>query len=146
MKHRIDSRAEDVQRLAILKASKDRDVSYVPHLIHLLSDPDTCLNNRRHIVRALGHIGHQSAEAPLLHILVSESDLIVGDAAQALGRLGAVSALSSLHRVYAACDPSSLERVRSAINWLTGAAPAPRRRRSHHSKGRAPSAARAPEA
>jgi HEAT repeat protein len=89
---------ETRRRFNIMKASRSRDASLLPQLLARLAG-DESYENKRHIVRALGHIGGAKVEGTLLRMLENERGLILGEIAHALGRLGtrkAVPALRSL--------------------------------------------------
>lgn len=77
---------ETRRRWKIIDASRSGDASVLPQLLARLGGNET-YENKRHIVRALGNIGGRCAEARLLESLGSEQGLILGDIAQALGRL-----------------------------------------------------------
>ena len=77
---------EDDRRARIIDISRARDAAYLPQLLARL-DSDETYENRRHIVRALGNIGDQNAEAKLLGLLEAEEGVILGDVCEALGKL-----------------------------------------------------------
>jgi HEAT repeat protein len=77
---------ETLRRLKIIDASRAGEPSLLPQLLARF-DSDETLENKRHITRALGKIGGPSAEAKLLELLGTQQGLILGDIAQALGKL-----------------------------------------------------------
>jgi len=89
---------ETRRRWNIIHASRAGDASLLPQLLARLDSNET-YDNKRHIVRALGHLGGTQVEDTLLRMLETERGLILGEIAQSLGRLGtrrAVPALRSL--------------------------------------------------
>jgi HEAT repeat protein len=89
---------EKARRMKIIDASRNGDAALLPQLLSRLDAAET-YDNKRHIVRALGNIGGPRAEQRLLELLRTHPGLILGDVAQALGKLGsrqAVPALKSL--------------------------------------------------
>src|SRR4051812_29209464 len=89
---------ESHRRWKIIDASRSGDASLLPQLFARLAAGET-YENRRHIVRALGNIGGPRAEAKLLELLGSEGGPILGEVAQAIGKLRsrrAIPALKSL--------------------------------------------------
>lgn len=94
MESRIEGNGEEERRFAIMEASRSRDSSKLPWLLSLL-ETDT-ESNRRHISRALGHIGGDGAVEILLRLLDREQGLILGDIARSLGRLRVIAAVPRL--------------------------------------------------
>ncbi|WP_435008745.1 HEAT repeat domain-containing protein [Tundrisphaera lichenicola] len=90
--HKGDERR---RRWKIIDASRAGDPSVLPQLLARLDGGETS-ENRRHIVRALGNIGGPQAEARLLELLASERGPILGEVAQAIGKLGLRRASSML--------------------------------------------------
>ena len=72
-------------RWKIIDDSRAADASLLPQLLARL---DGDADNKRHIVRALGNIGGPQVEEKLVGLLGSRQGLILGDVAQALGKLG----------------------------------------------------------
>jgi HEAT repeat protein len=95
---RLGCGSEDTQRMRIFIASRSRDPRYLRKLFAVLRR-DKAEANRRHAVRALGNIGGAEAEGALLAVLNGERGLIVGDAAEALGRLKSKKALHRLKQL-----------------------------------------------
>jgi len=86
----LESSEECRRRWALISISRQRLAEYEDKLIIMLRNETE--SNRRHIVRALGKIGTDKSVAPILEILKNESGLILGDAAESLGKLNAVDA------------------------------------------------------
>jgi HEAT repeat protein len=86
---------EERRRWNLIDASRAGDRDLLPQLLARL-DSDETVENKRHVVRALGNIGGPEAEAKLLELLTTESGLILGDLANALGRLRLRAALPAL--------------------------------------------------
>lgn len=94
MKH-LHKGDETLRRWKIIDGSRAGDMSLLPQLLARL-DGEESQENRRHIIRALGNIGGTRVEARLLELLNAERGLILGDIAQALGKLGSRSAAPGL--------------------------------------------------
>ena len=107
----LSSEDEDERRFAIMDASQRSDAAALPKLLGLLQT-DT-YSNRRHIVRALGHIGGIEAEKTLLRLLPNESGLILGDLARAIGERKLTAARDELQALL----DHKLEWVRSNAQW-----------------------------
>ena len=89
---------ETARRLKLIDASRSRSAALLPQLLSRL-DSDETVENKRHVVRALGKIGGPKAEAKLLQLLESERGLILGDVAHALGLLRVKRAAPALERL-----------------------------------------------
>jgi len=94
---------ETLRRWKIIDASRARDARLLPQLLARL-DGDETHENKRHIIRALGKIGGPHAEAKLLELVGTQQGLILGDIAQALGKLGSRQAAPKLKGL---CDHES---------------------------------------
>ena len=92
MKRKIDRRNERLQRWDIITISKAGDADHLDEMIRLLQDSRTPYDNARHIVRALGKIPHEKTETELLRISRVANGLILGDVAEAFGRLRTTAA------------------------------------------------------
>jgi len=86
---------ESQRRWKIIDASRSGDVGLLPQLLARLSGGET-YENRRHIVRALGNIGGPQAEAKLVELLTSERGPLLGEVAQAVGKLRLRQAIPTL--------------------------------------------------
>ena len=86
---------ETRRRWKIIDASRTGDANLLPQLLAQL-DGDESYDNKRHIIRALGNIGGSPAEDKLIGLLGSQRGLILGDIAQALGKLGSRRAVPAL--------------------------------------------------
>ncbi len=95
MAKRLHKGDETARRLKIIHASRGCDASVLPQLLARLDGAET-YENKRHIVRALGHIGGPEAERKLLEMVSTHRGLILGDIAQSLGKLGARKAVRPL--------------------------------------------------
>jgi HEAT repeat protein len=100
------------RRWKIIDASRSADASLLPQLLAPL-DGDESYDNKRHIVRALGNIGSPQVEEKLVGLLGSQQGLILGDVAQALGKLRARRSGPALEGV---SDHES-EWVRQNVNF-----------------------------
>jgi len=98
-KKHINQKDEDLQRADIIAVSRRADASRLGELLHLLAAKGTSYANRRHIVRALGRIGGDKAEQAILDALTRGSGLVLGDAAEAAGRLSIRAALPLLRQL-----------------------------------------------
>jgi len=108
----LASEDEDLRRWAVIDISKSRNPVYVPELLRRFSiEPSEHV--RRHIVRALGNIRSSAAVPMLLDILTNGSGLIIGDAAEALGRLREPAARDALARLVG----SKQDWVRNKATW-----------------------------
>ena len=108
---------EQEKRWSIITASKSGDPKHLPKLLRELKTES--LANRRHIVRALGNIGHKEGVAPILEILITESGDIAGDAAEALAKLNAKEAIPTLERLTAAENTWTAQKSKWALKKLT---------------------------
>jgi HEAT repeat protein len=106
---------ETLRRWKIIDASRSGDSSLLPQLLARL-DSDESYDNKRHIVRALGNIGGPLAEAKLIELLASQQGLILGDIAQALGKLGSRLAVPSLQSL----GDHEAEWVRQNVSFALG--------------------------
>jgi HEAT repeat protein len=125
---------ESLRRFKIIGASRAGDASFLPQLLARLDSNET-RDNKRHIVRALGNIGGPKVEAKLIELLGTQSGPILGDVAQALGKLGSRRAIPTLN---AFCDHKSewvRQNVRFALQRLTRRRSSPTRRRSRRAGG-----------
>ena len=86
---------ETRRRWRIIDASRAGDASLLPQLLAQL-DGDESPDNKRYIVRALVNIGGARAEDKLIELLETQRGLILGDVAQALGKLGSRRAVPLL--------------------------------------------------
>jgi HEAT repeat protein len=116
----LDSCEEDVRRWAIIHISRNKLRQYEDKLINLLA-AESGINNRRHLVRALGKIGSQRALSRIIEIIKDEEGLIVGDAAEALGRLRAAEAKTILEGLAASPIPWIANKSRWALKELARA-------------------------
>jgi HEAT repeat protein len=103
---------EASRRWKIIDASRAGDASLLPQLLARL-DSDESYGNKRHIIRSLGNIGGTQAEVKLIGLLGSQQGLILGDIAQALGKLGSRRAVPALKGL---CNHES-EWVRQNISF-----------------------------
>jgi HEAT repeat protein len=103
---------ESRRRQKIMRASRAEDTEMLPQLLARLNADETC-ENKRHIVRALGNIGGPLAEARLLELLGTSKGLILGDIAQALGKLGSLRAVPKLKGM----RNHEVEWVRQNVNF-----------------------------
>jgi HEAT repeat protein len=117
----LNSIDEDLRRFAIMEASRTKDASCLPRLLALL-EADT-YPNRRHIVRALGNIGGEANERRLLELLKIEDGLILGDIANALGKVGSRAALPQLRELEAHPTEWVTQNARAAIRKIVGSDP-----------------------
>ncbi len=85
MAGRLHKGDEERRRWKIIDASRSADAELLPQLLARI-DVES-YENRRHIVRALGRIGGPKAEEKLIALLAGEKGPILGEVAQALGRL-----------------------------------------------------------
>ncbi len=115
-KKRINKKDEDLQRFGIIRVSCAADASHLKELLCLLRDKRTTYANRRHVVRALGRIGGAEAKEAILSVLTSGSGLILGDAAEAAGKLSIRDALPTLHGL----TEHRLDWVRQKSAWAIG--------------------------
>jgi HEAT repeat protein len=111
MKKRLHKGDESIRAGKIMSASRAGDASMLPQLLARL-DSNELYENKRHIVRALGNIGGSKAEAKLLELLQSQRGLMLGDIAEALGKLRSRRAVPRLRSL---CD-HKLEWVRHSAN------------------------------
>jgi HEAT repeat protein len=100
---------EDQRRWNIVEVGRAR---YVPQLLARLTSDETD-DNKRHIVRALGNIGDLRAEAPLLKLLESSTDLMLGDVVHSLGQLESKKAIPTLKSLL----DHEVEWVRQNAKW-----------------------------
>ncbi len=91
---------ESHRRWKIIDASRSGDASLLPQLLARLASGET-YENRRHIVRALGNIGGPQAEAKLVELLGTERGPILGEVAQAVGKLRSRQAIPALRGLIA---------------------------------------------
>lgn len=82
----LNKGTEDDRRKKIINASKSKDKRYLPQLIGLLESDET-YENKRHIIRAIGNIGELRVVDMLNELIILEKGLILGDIAEALGKL-----------------------------------------------------------
>jgi HEAT repeat protein len=106
----LQSADENLRRFAIIHISKERLTDFENHLVEMMATEQSYAN-RRHIVRALGKIGTARSIGLLLGILSEPDGLILGDAAQALGRLRVPDAVGRLQELTA-----------SRVEWIAGQA------------------------
>lgn len=116
LKH-IHKGTEARRRGVIIDVSRHRDRRYLAQLLARLRSDET-YENRRHIVRALGNIGDQSAIEPRKEILQQERGDILGDAAAALAKLGASDALPRLTVLAASKRPWIAQQAKWALSRL----------------------------
>jgi HEAT repeat protein len=83
------------RRWKIIDASRAADASLLPQLLARL-DSDVSYDNKRNIVRALGNIGGPLVDEKLVGPLGSQQGPILGDVAQALGKLGSRRSVPAL--------------------------------------------------
>jgi len=108
----LDSPDADVRRLAIIEVGKRRLTKFQDRLVrHLATEFEE--SNRRHIVRALGNLGSQQGAEILLKIMVQEAGLILGDAAESVGKLGFLQAEEALERL----QYSPVEYIANKARW-----------------------------
>ena len=74
--------------------------------------------NKRHIVRALGNIGDQSVGRHLLQLLDYEHGLILGDIAEALGKLQSIASKEQLQGLAEHHLPWVVQKARWALKKL----------------------------
>ncbi len=91
------------RRSKIIDASRSGDASLLPQLLARLDGSET-VENRRHVVWALGNVGGPRAEEKLMELLGAERGPILGEIAQALGKIGSRRATPMLERL---CDHES---------------------------------------
>jgi HEAT repeat protein len=103
---------EDRRRWNIIDAGNVGDAAYLPQLLARL-DSDETYDNKRHIVRALGNMGDIRAEARLLQLLESSTDLMLGDVAHSLGQLKSQKAVPRLKSLL----NHDVEWVRQNAKW-----------------------------
>jgi HEAT repeat protein len=103
---------EHVHRLAIIHISREGLSDYETRLAEMMAT-EPSYANRRHIVRALGRIGSSRSVGVLLETLAEPEGLILGDAAEALGRLKAADAVSRLQEL----TVSRLDWVAAKARW-----------------------------
>jgi HEAT repeat protein len=113
----LQSPDEDVRRLAIMHISKERLTSFEGRMLKLLRTEPTDAN-RRHIVRALGKIGTASSVDTLLEVLKGQKGLILGDAAEALGRLKVSDAVERLRELRSSDVDWIANKARWALNQI----------------------------
>lgn len=112
----------NVRRLAIMTISKEKKNRFEDVLLNLLGK-EVDIANRRHIVRALGNMGTVTSASVLLHILANESGLILGEAAEALGKLGVKEAIPKLNDLRQ-CGSGFVEnKVEWALKALSRSSP-----------------------
>ncbi len=92
--------------------SKNRRVEFGPQLVQLLRT-EVDESNRRQIVRALGHLALAEAAPVLVAMLASESGLMLGDLAEALGRLRVHEARSRLEEL----QQHPIDWVQNKTRW-----------------------------
>ena len=108
---------EDIRRWNIIDISKARDARYIPQLVARLESDET-YENKRHIVRALGNIGDSSVGEVLLSKLQTEQGLIVGEIAEALGKLNISYAYEELQNFTNHSTPLISEKASGAIKKI----------------------------
>ena len=123
MKKRIDRRSEDLQRWDIITVSLGQDVSHIDDMIRLLREPRTTYENARHIVRALGKMPESRCEDVLKQMAVTAEGVILGDVAEAFGRLGLQGTREILGRWLAHEVTWVREKASWAIRQLDGKRP-----------------------
>ena len=96
----------------IIEVSRARDAAYLPQLLARL-DSDETHHNKRHIVRALGNIGGDRAEARLLELLQTSTGLMLSDVIRSLGRLRSRKAAARIRSLL----NHEMERVRQDATW-----------------------------
>jgi HEAT repeat protein len=107
--------SESGRRSKIIAASRAADPGLLPQLLARLEGKET-LSNKRHVVRSLGNIGGPTAEAKLLALLNSQSGVILGDIAHALGKLRVKRAAGALKEL----SGHKLEWVRQNVAFALG--------------------------
>jgi HEAT repeat protein len=108
----LDSSNAEIRRAAIIFISKQRLQQFENALLKMLATEPT-YSNRRHIVRALGNLGSQKSVPTLLSCLDARQDLVVGDAAEALGKLKVTEAISRLQCL----SDSPVEWIANKSRW-----------------------------
>jgi HEAT repeat protein len=111
MKKRLHKGDASIRAGKIMSASRAGDASALPQLLARLDSNET-YDNKRHIVRALGNIGGSKAEVKLLELLQSQSGLMLGDIAEALGKLRSRRAIPMLKSL----SDHKLEWVRQSVS------------------------------
>lgn len=107
---------DDLRRFAIIEISRRRMNEFEDKLIHCLKSTEKNDANRRHIVRALGNIGTSTSIAAIRPILEKGEGLIVGEAAEALAKLGDKDALQTIGRLV----DSPIQFVATKAKWADG--------------------------
>ena len=120
MSKRLHNGDETRRRWKIIDVSRAADVSSLPQLLARLNSDET-YSNKRHIVRALGNIGGEKAECKLLELLSSQRGLILGEIAEALGKLRCRRALPTLRSMCDHESPWVRQNVTRALRRLLGA-------------------------
>ena len=107
----------DRRRCAIIAVSKLRLLDYEDRLISMV---ETELNNdnKRHLVRALGHIGGTKSISFLSSLMGRSSGLILGDLATALSDLAAPNIRELVEPLTFSEIPFITERSRCALRKL----------------------------
>ena len=110
--------SEDERRWKIIEASKNADDNYLPQLhARLLSDE--CLENKRHIIRALGKIRSSSSIPYLLEMLTQSKGLILGDLCQTLSKLEAKEATEQIEKLLDHKESWVQQEAKSAFKKLS---------------------------
>lgn len=114
----LESPDADVRRLAVIKVSRTQLGEFAVDVLELArNDPDESV--RRHAIRALGNLRFRDAVPFLMEVLESEGGLIVGDAVQALGKLGAHQARYAIESLRNSDIPWVAEQARCALKALS---------------------------
>jgi HEAT repeat protein len=111
MAKRLHKGNESIRAGKIMAASRAGDANLLPQLLARLDSNET-YENKRHIVRALGNVGDPKAEAKLLELLQVQRGLMLGDIAEALGKLRSRRAVPMLRSL----SDHKLEWVRQCAN------------------------------
>jgi HEAT repeat protein len=115
----LESPSEEHRRWAIIAISKQPIRGYEDRLLAALCT-ESSPSIRRHIVRALGNTGTEKSVSALLKILNSTDELIVGDAAESLGKLKATDARPMLERLANSPVDWIANKSRWALRYLRG--------------------------
>jgi hypothetical protein len=107
----------DLRRWCVIYISKNRLVQYENALLDLL-ETERDVSNQRHIVRGLGNIGSARSVEPLLRHLCQGQGLILGDVAEALGKLNVRDARPEIERLTQSEVCWVAEKARWALRQL----------------------------
>lgn len=113
----LDSEDEDYRRWAVIAISRCKIGGYDDKLLAMLTrEPEQDL--RRHIVRALGNLQSAGCVSVLLGMLDTEKGFILGEIAQALGKIGVQEARPKLEQLTQSRVEWAANQARFALKLL----------------------------